>query len=194
MPVSVLVVSANRSSPANSSGIGSWADAYSKASAFVQDLTLDEIVSLTAGTTSTTGCAGYIAPITRVGFPGLCVQDASNGVRKAEFVSAWPGGVHVGASWNRDLTYQRARFMADEFKKKGINVLLGPVVGPVGRTARNDRNWEGVSLELFFFLPTFFSHSFSLSSLANAEKALLSTRIWLACWPPTQSAETTKQA
>ncbi len=35
--------------------------------------------------------------------------------------------MHVGASWNRDLTYQRAFRMGGEFKTKGVNVALGPV-------------------------------------------------------------------
>lgn len=35
--------------------------------------------------------------------------------------------------------------MGDEFKKKGVNVLLGPVVGPAWRVVRGGRNWEGAS-------------------------------------------------
>jgi beta-glucosidase len=35
--------------------------------------------------------------------------------------------------------------MAKEFRKKGVNVLLGPVVGPLGRVAEAGRNWEGFS-------------------------------------------------
>lgn len=35
--------------------------------------------------------------------------------------------------------------MAAEFKKKGVNVLLGPVVGPLGRMVSGGRNWEGFS-------------------------------------------------
>lgn len=33
--------------------------------------------------------------------------------------------------------------MGSEFRKKGVNMLLGPVVGPIGRTVRGGRNWEG---------------------------------------------------
>jgi len=33
--------------------------------------------------------------------------------------------------------------MGGEFKKKGVNVLLGPVVGPLGRVVTGGRNWEG---------------------------------------------------
>jgi len=33
--------------------------------------------------------------------------------------------------------------MGSEFKKKGANIALGPVVGPLGRIATGGRNWEG---------------------------------------------------
>lgn len=36
--------------------------------------------------------------------------------------------------------------MGSEFSKKGVNVLLGPVVGPMGRVVLSGRNWEGLSL------------------------------------------------
>lgn len=35
--------------------------------------------------------------------------------------------------------------MGQEFYKKGSNVMLGPVVGPLGRIASSGRNWEGFS-------------------------------------------------
>jgi beta-glucosidase len=34
--------------------------------------------------------------------------------------------------------------MGAEFKTKGVNILLGPVVGPAGRVIRGGRNWEGL--------------------------------------------------
>lgn len=33
--------------------------------------------------------------------------------------------------------------MGGEFRAKGVNVALGPVVGPAGRTLMGGRNWEG---------------------------------------------------
>jgi beta-glucosidase len=33
--------------------------------------------------------------------------------------------------------------MGGEFRKKGVQVALGPVVGPLGRTVTGGRNWEG---------------------------------------------------
>lgn len=35
--------------------------------------------------------------------------------------------------------------MGAEFRKKGVNMLLGPVVGPLGRISEGGRNWEGFS-------------------------------------------------
>ena len=47
-----------------------------------------------------------------------------------------------GASWNKTLALARAQYMGAEFKRKGVNVALGPVVGPLGRIALGGRNWE----------------------------------------------------
>ncbi|RHZ62505.1 hypothetical protein CDV55_104438 [Aspergillus turcosus] len=127
------------------SGTGSWAAAYAKAKKFVAQLTPEEKVNLTAGTSVNNGCSGNIAAIPRLNFPGLCVSDAGNGLRGTDYVSSWPSGLHVGASWNKGLAKQRATHMATEFRKKGVNVILGPVVGPLGRVAEGGRNWEGFS-------------------------------------------------
>lgn len=37
--------------------------------------------------------------------------------------------------------------MGAENKKKGVNVLLGPVVGPAWRVTRGGRNWEGFAAD-----------------------------------------------
>ncbi|RDW81921.1 putative beta-glucosidase M [Coleophoma cylindrospora] len=127
-------------------GTGNWADAYVKAAAFVAQLSLDEKNNLTSGFTSTTnGCSGNIQSIPRLGFPGLCLQNAAAGVGATDFVNAYSSGIHVGASWNKDLAYQRAYYMGGEFRTKGVNIALGPVVGPLGRVAEGGRNWEGLA-------------------------------------------------
>jgi beta-glucosidase len=48
-------------------------------------------------------------------------------------------------SWNKDLAHDRGVHMGSEFRTKGVNVALGPVVGPLGRVALGGRNWEGIS-------------------------------------------------
>ncbi|GAB1217488.1 hypothetical protein ATERTT37_006727 [Aspergillus terreus] len=126
-------------------GTGSWAAAYQKAKAFVAQLTSEEKVNLTAGVTSDTGCSGMMPAIPRLNFPGLCVSDAGDGLRGTDYVNSWPSGIHAGASWNKNLARQRAYHMGTEFHKKGVNVLLGPVVAPLGRVVEGGRNWEGFS-------------------------------------------------
>lgn len=120
-----------------------WADAITKAKDLVSQLTLEEKVNLTSGVTSTTGCSGFIGGIPRVGFPGLCLNNAGNGVGATDYVSAFASGIHVAASWNKELAYDRAWHMGLEARTKGVNILLGPVVGPVGRVVQGGRNWEG---------------------------------------------------
>ncbi|KAI1270152.1 beta-glucosidase M [Xylariaceae sp. FL1019] len=136
------------------SGTGTWADAYDKAVKFVGELTVEEKVSLVSGLSSSTGssgvlngCSGNIAAIERMNFTGLCLTDAGQGVRATDFVSGFPSGLHVGASWNKALTRSRAEAMGLEFRVKGANVALGPVVGPIGRVVRGGRNWEGFSVD-----------------------------------------------
>ncbi|ONH68996.1 putative beta-glucosidase M [Cyberlindnera fabianii] len=129
-----------------SNGVGDWADAYNKAKALVSQMTNDEKNNMTYGfATTANGCSGVSGSVPRLNFPGLCLQDAGNGVRGTDFVNAYPAGVHVGAAWNKDLAHQRGLHMGKEFEVKGVNVALGPVVGPVGRVARGGRNWEGFS-------------------------------------------------
>lgn len=126
-------------------GLGIWTAAYQKATDLVSQMTIEERANITVGYSSTTACSGVTGSVPRLGWNGLCLSDAGNGLRSTEFVNGWPSGIHVGASWNRDLAYNRALQMGGEFKAKGVNVALGPVVGPLGRVAVSGRNWEGIS-------------------------------------------------
>lgn len=77
-----------------------WADAYARAKTLVAQMTLEEKVSLTGGVQDFgNGCSGNIPNITRVGFPGMCLNDAGQGVRGGDFVSGFPSGIHVGARY-----------------------------------------------------------------------------------------------
>ncbi|KAJ8133189.1 hypothetical protein O1611_g434 [Lasiodiplodia mahajangana] len=130
---------------AQGTGTGDWADAYAQAKELVSLLSLEEKVNLTGGISVDSSCSGVIPSIPRVNFTGLCLSDAGNGPRTTNFVSSWPAGLSVGASWNRELAHKRAVGMGGEFRAKGVNILLGPVVGPLGRIASSGRNWEGFS-------------------------------------------------
>ncbi|KAL4406476.1 beta-glucosidase [Colletotrichum abscissum] len=142
----------------NMTGAGDWADAYGKAKALIAEMSLDEKSNLTYGVSIThNGCSGNIPGVSRLGFPGLCLQDAGNGVRGTDMVNSYPAGMNVGArsespftilrdadrtSWNKKLTKLRGHYLGGEFRTKGVNVALGPAVGPLGRVALGGRNWE----------------------------------------------------
>jgi len=127
-------------------GSGGWDEAYRKAQAFVRQLTLLEKVNLTTGVGwEGEACVGNVGTIPRLGFPSLCMQDSPLGVRLADYNSAFSAGGTVAASWDRGVWYQRGNQMGAEFRDKGVDVVLGPVVGPLGRVPEGGRNWEGFS-------------------------------------------------
>ena len=102
----------------------------------VSKMTLEEMNNITVGyVNGDNGCVGKSGSVPRLDFPGFCLHDAGNGVRATEGVNAYASGVSIGASWNSTLAYQRGQFMGREFQKKGVQVALGPVVGPIGRIA-----------------------------------------------------------
>lgn len=72
-------------------------------------------------------------------------QDSPLGLRFADFVTAFPSGMNVAATWNRKLAYERGVAMGEESVGKGVDAQLGPVVGPIGRFPAGGRNWEGFS-------------------------------------------------
>jgi hypothetical protein len=85
------------------------------------------------------GCNGKSGGVPRLGFPGYCLNNAENGVGGAEGVNAYPAALHMGASWNRELAYARGMHMGREFRRKGVNVALGPSLGPLGRSPKGGR-------------------------------------------------------
>lgn len=107
-------------------------------------MTLLEKVNLTTGVGwEGERCVGNVGSIPRLGFPALCMQDSPLGIRFADYVSAFPAGINVAATWDRSLAYARGRAMGEEHRDKGVDVQLGPVCGPLGRVAAAGRNWEG---------------------------------------------------
>ncbi|KAL4784757.1 beta-glucosidase [Aspergillus varians] len=121
-----------------------WTNALEQAEAFVAQLTLDEKISMITGNASEEMiCIGYIAPIPRLGFPGICLNDGPNTLNRADRVSVFPSGLTAASTWDEELIYQRGVALGQEARGKGVNVLLGPSAGPMGRHALGGRNWEG---------------------------------------------------
>ncbi|OCT54857.1 putative beta-glucosidase E [Cladophialophora carrionii] len=122
----------------------SWQNSYEKAAKLVGRMSLVEKVNITTGTGWAMDlCVGNTAPAVDVGFPGLCLQDGPLGIRFADHATSFPAGITVGATWNRELMRKRGAAHARQARLKGVNVLLGPAMGPLGRNPAGGRVWEG---------------------------------------------------
>lgn len=106
-------------------------------------LTLEEKADMVTGTPGP--CVGNIIAIPRLDFDGLCLQDGPLAIRVADYASVFSAGVSAASSWDKNIMYERGYAMGAEFKAKGAHILLGPVAGPLGRSAYSGRNWEGFS-------------------------------------------------
>lgn len=82
-----------------------------------------------------------IAPIPRLNFTGLCLQDGPLAIRQADYASVFPAGLTVAAAWDRGLAKKRGDQLGAEYKGKGSHIALGPVAGPLGRSGYGGRNW-----------------------------------------------------
>ncbi|EGX89658.1 beta-glucosidase 2 precursor [Cordyceps militaris CM01] len=124
-----------------------WRESYKKAKRLVDSMTLAEKTNITGGTGVFMGksrrCNGNTGSALRVGFPMLCLEDGASGIRQADHVTAFPGGITAGATFDKTLLYRRGVALGQEARGKGVHILLGPTVGPIGRKPKGGRNWEG---------------------------------------------------
>lgn len=121
--------------------VSDWSESYRKASLVVSNMSLAEKTNLTAGTGIFMGrCVGNTGSALRVGIPQLCLQDGPLGLRNSDHNTAFPAGITAGATWDKDLLYRRGVAIGEEFRGKGVNVHLGPSVGPLGRKPRGGRS------------------------------------------------------
>ncbi|KAH7316988.1 glycoside hydrolase family 3 protein [Stachybotrys elegans] len=144
--------SSTSTSTSTSTGGGSvptnspWTAALAKARTALGRLSASEKVGIVSGVGWHDGnCVGNVSPVSSIGFPSLCLQDGPLGVRYASSVTAFTPGVQAASTWDRDLIRQRGQFMGEEARGTGVNVLLGPVAGALGKIAEGGRNWEGFS-------------------------------------------------
>jgi beta-glucosidase len=124
--------------------IASWTDSYGKAAEVVANMTLAEKVNLTTGTGLLMGpCVGNTGSALRFGIPNLCLQDSALGIASTDNNTAFPAGITTGATFNKALMYARGFALGEEARGKGVNIQLGPTIGPLGRKPRGGRGWEG---------------------------------------------------
>jgi beta-glucosidase len=123
---------------------GPWAAAYEKASSALTRLSTQEKVNIVTGVGWGNGpCVGNTGPANSIGFGGLCLQDGPLGIRFGKSITAFSPGIQAGSTWDRALIRERGRFLGEEAKGVGVNVILGPCAGALGKIPQGGRNWEG---------------------------------------------------
>ncbi|MGA8014587.1 MAG: glycoside hydrolase family 3 C-terminal domain-containing protein [Candidatus Dormiibacterota bacterium] len=121
-------------------------DAAVDLDALVEQLTLDEKASLTAGLSS-----WYTVPVARLGIPSVKLTDGPNGAR-GETSGHWsvtpsvciPAATALGATWDPALVAEAAAVVARQARDKGARVLLAPTVN-LHRHPLWGRNFEAFS-------------------------------------------------
>ncbi|KAG5358659.1 Beta-glucosidase 1 [Yarrowia sp. B02] len=122
----------------------SWRRAFNQSLDILSQLTIPEKVNITTGAGLGAGiCVGNTGGVPRLGIKGLCLDNGPLGISQTNHITVFPCGIAMGATFDRQLVRRRGTALGRESKKKGIDVHLGPVVGPLGRHARGGRNWEG---------------------------------------------------
>ncbi|KAI8916271.1 glycoside hydrolase superfamily [Gorgonomyces haynaldii] len=123
-----------------------WDQAYQQANAALQKMSNQDKINIVSGAGwSVKPCVGNtIADSLQgvSGFNGLCLQDSPSGVRYTTGNSVFPSALNLAATFDRDLMLQQAELMADEFKGKGVNIALAPMMNML-RSPFGGRNWEG---------------------------------------------------
>lgn len=151
--------------------VSSWTESYAKAQKVVQNMTLVEKVNLTSGTGYLMGpCVGNTGSALRFGIPNLCLQDSALGVAGTDNNTAFPAGITTGATFNKALMYARGQAIGAEARGKGVNVILGPTIGPIGRKPRGGRNWEGFGAD-----PVLQAHGGALTVKGIQENGVIAT-------------------
>ncbi|PLW43839.1 hypothetical protein PCASD_05790 [Puccinia coronata f. sp. avenae] len=124
-------------------GDSPWTHSIERAKKFVAQLTVEEKVNLTTGAGIQGRCVGETGTVPRLGFhQPICLQDGPVGVRFTDFNSVFPAGINAAATFDKVLMFKRAQAMAQEFKGKGVNVMLAPMTNLM-RTPESGRAWEG---------------------------------------------------
>ena len=112
-----------------------------KALGLLDQMTLDEKISLLSGR------GMYDTQnIDRLNIPSLQLWDGPNGVRSnsGQPTTAFPVGIAMGATWNRSLIEELGTALGRECRSMGVEVLLGPTVNII-RTPLGGRNFEAYS-------------------------------------------------
>ena len=150
----LIVVFVTKSDDSSSSEVTieplSWDEAYKKAKEAMKKLDNTDKFNLLFGEDNLVNmwkgvCVGMIEPNDKIdGFRGMCLQDGPAGVRTAPSTTSWQAQINTASTFNRTLWHEYGRAYGYDFRKKGINVALGPAMN-ILRTPIAGRIWESYS-------------------------------------------------
>ena len=67
----------------------------------------------------------------------------------AEYTSAFPAGITIGATRDRKYSYLRSHALGSELRRKGVDIVLTPQISPLGRFPERGRNWGSFSPDTY---------------------------------------------
>lgn len=115
-----------------------------KIESLMEQMTLTEKVALLSGQNK-----WYTVPIERLGVPSVVMTDGPHGVRTeghgsnrvVSTATAYPTGISMASTWNRELIERVGIALAEETRYLGCHILLGPCINIV-RSPLGGRNFE----------------------------------------------------
>lgn len=120
-----------------------WLDsslpAEERARDLVSRLTLEEKIDLLSGYNDF-----FIHPVERLGIPAFRMADGPLGIASWGLFGravAYPSALSLAASWDTDLAHALGSSYADEWRSRGIHIMLAPGVN-IYRDPRGARNFE----------------------------------------------------
>jgi beta-glucosidase len=139
-----------------------------KAKEVVSKMTLDEKINLVVGMgmnipgmtnnapaigqtmDKVEGAAGTTFAVKRLGTPNTVLADGPAGLRinptrkndqQTYYATAWPVATLLASTWDTDLVNQVGKFMGNEVKEYGVDVILAPAMN-IQRNPLGGRNFE----------------------------------------------------
>lgn len=117
-------------------GQPSKTDAEKRADSILSKMTLDEKLEIIGGINDF-----FTRPNPRLGIPPLKMSDGPMGVHDYGLTTAYPAGIALAASWDRDLAHRVGISMGKDARARGVHFILGPGMN-IYRAPMNGRNFE----------------------------------------------------
>ena len=112
------------------------ADVEKRVGALLSQMTLEEKIEMIGGMNNF-----FTRPIPRLGIPSLKMSDGPLGVHDYGPTTAYPAGIALAASWDKDLARRVGVSMGRDARARGVNIVLAPGLN-IYRAPMNGRNFE----------------------------------------------------